>query len=124
MTLYEYNLASAQNDTSISAEQELHELSKQEMQSLIPIVAEYAAKISSTLPFNSDRVSPLIIHSLYKMASWLSRTTLRDEYLEALESMELCLRKLDGRWKVAGEFSSLMVEMVAYILFRRVFEDT
>ena len=106
MTLYEHELKSGQSTFAVSAEQGLHNLAQEGMESLVSVVAEYSIKIQTTLPFNTNQVSPLVINCLYRMASWLSRSTAvasREDYLQALASIRQGLRKLDSRWKVAGK---------------------
>jgi len=106
MTLYEHELKSGQSNFALLAEQELHSLAQDGMESLVSVVAEYSIKMQTTLPFNTNQVSPLVVNCLYRMASWLSRTTAiapREDYIQALASIMQGLRKLDSRWKVAGK---------------------
>jgi hypothetical protein len=106
ITLYEHELKSGHGNFALPAEAELYTLAKDGMEALVPVVSDYSVKIQTTLPFNTNQVSPLVINCLYRLASWLSRmiaTTPRDDYSQALMSLTQGLRKLDSRWKVAGK---------------------
>jgi hypothetical protein len=105
ITLYEHELKSGQGSFALPAEHELHTLAKDGMEALVPVMSDYSIKMQTTLPFNTNQVSPLVINCLYRMASWLSRTIAiapRNDYALALTSITQGLRKLDSRWKVAG----------------------
>ena len=107
ITLYEHELKSGQRNFALPEEAELYTLAKDGMETLVPIVSDYSIKMQTTLPFNTNQVSPLVINCLYRMASWLSRmidNAPRDDYSLALTSITQGLRKLDSRWKVAGNW--------------------
>lgn len=106
ITLYEHDLKSGQSNFALPVEKELHALARDGMEALVPVVSDYSVKMQTTLPFNTNQVSPLVINCLYRMASWLSRTIAaapRDDYSQALMSITQGLRKLESRWKVAGK---------------------
>jgi hypothetical protein len=105
ITLYENASKGRQSKYSLSAEIELRELGISGLQSLVPMLAEYALHIQTIISYNLDQASPLIANCLYRMAVSISEMTndsTNQDYLITLNSVKETLSKLSPRWNVAG----------------------
>jgi hypothetical protein len=139
ITLYEDASKGRQSNYSLSAEIELRELGISGLQSLVPMLAEYALHIQTIISYNLDQASPLIANCLYRMAVSISDMTndsINQDYLITLNSMKDTLSKLSPRWNVAGmqvrllnlevadKFSGEYVEILEDFDLTALVEDT
>jgi hypothetical protein len=105
ITLYENASKGRQSNYALSAEIELRGLGTSGLQSLVPMLAEYALHIQTIISYNLDQAPPLIANCLYRMAVSISEMTngsTNQDYLITLNSMKDTLSKLSPRWNVAG----------------------
>jgi hypothetical protein len=89
----------------MSAEIELREMGISGLQSLVPMLAEYALHIQTIISYNPDQASPLIANCLYRMGVSIFEMTsdsTNQDYLIVLNSMKDTLSKLSPWWNVAG----------------------
>lgn len=104
--LYEHASTNGQSGYSPPAEHELRDLGIAGLQSLVPMITEYAIHIRAILPYNIDHSSPFVCNCLYRMAVWLSgvEDVSTKSNTKAIKSMKDTLRQLSKRWRVAGMF--------------------
>ena len=105
ITLYENASKCRQSNYSLSADIELREMGVSGLQSLVPMLAEYALHIQTIISYNLDQALPLIANCLYRMAvsvSEIMNDSTNQDYLITLNSMKDTLSKLSPRWNAAG----------------------
>jgi hypothetical protein len=76
-------------------------------------INDFAEQITASTPQpqDLDRVSPLIMDSLYAAAAnyaWLVRESGDESSQMALESIRHCLRRLGARWRNAAEYLRIL----------------
>ncbi len=107
MILYEHHAnRSLRSNPLVDSEMALIELGTSGISCLFLKVVAFASHIQTILPFNSDQVSPLVIHCLYRCAVRILESTpkLQHEYTnQDLSIVMTTLRKLDQKWRLAGK---------------------
>ena len=76
-------------------------------------IVEFADKIveATSTPESMDRLSPMILDSLYCAAStyaWVVRESGDEESQKALDRLRSCLKKLGTKWRCAAEYLRIL----------------
>ncbi len=121
MLLYEHHAnRSIRSNPLVDTEFALKELGTSGISRLLPNVVAYASHIQTILPFNSDQVSPLVIHCLYRCAFRLLESTPKSQHEDANQDLSIILttlRKLDQKWRLAGKI--LLLKAIVLADFQR-----